>query len=182
MKKLGIIVAVLVAISLIGCGTGGGGGGARATGGAEPFIVDLSTLPLVRNPEPLTKAWDDVFIPLPAASVPSDMSGFNRVTITADYFTAGGDQIPHGDANVMVTLVYDPEGDWRGPSMGPGPNTPVKEFNVGGFSGMIHRDRGVRVNLRQAPGGVLLQNNSGSAVAFIELTSLVFHSGNYSSE
>lgn len=180
MKKLGIIFAILVAISFVGCASGGGG--AAAGGGAEPFIVDLSTLPLVRNTAPLTRDWDDVFIALPAASIPSDMSQYTRVTITADYFTADGTQITPGDGQVMVTLIYDPDGDWRGPAQGPGPNTPLKEFNVGGFSGMVNRDRGVRVSLRQPPGGVLLQNNSGSSVAFIELTGLIFHNGNYSSE
>jgi hypothetical protein len=79
-------------------------------------------------------------------------------------------------------MIYDPQGDVRGPSMGPGANTPVKEFNVGGFSGMIHKDRGIRVTFKEAPKQILFQNNSGSQVAFIELTSMVFHNGDYKSE
>jgi hypothetical protein len=119
---------------------------------------------------------------LPASSLPTDFSQYTRITITASYFKADGEELPQADAMVMVTLVYDPDGDIRGPSMGPGPNTPLKEFNVGGFSGIVNTDRGSRLALRQAPGAVLFQNNSGSPVAFIELTSLVFHNGNYSTK
>jgi len=178
MKKFGVIIAIIAIVALAGCAGGGGGGGG---GGAAPFIVELSELN-VRNANAFSKAWDDHFIDLPASALPSNFNDYSRLTITCKYFTAGGDEIPQADSNVMVTMVYNKDGDWRGPSMGPGPNTPVKEFNVGGFSGMIHKDRGIRVTFREAPSGVLFQNNSGSAVAFVELTSLVFHNGNYEAE
>jgi len=175
MKKFGLIIAI-VAIVLAGCASGGGGGGGG--GGVEPFIVDLSTLQ-VRNANAFSKAWDDHFIELPASILPSNFNQYTRMTLTCKYFSASGEELPQADSQVMATMVYNKDGDWRGPSMGPGPNTPVKEFNVGGFSGMIHKDRGIRITFREAPQGVLLQNNAGSAVAFVELTSLVFHNGNY---
>jgi hypothetical protein len=183
MKKLGLVLAI---IALVAASVWAGGkpdkGASSGGGGAEPFIVDLTTLPLVKNAAAFTKAWDDLLIALPAESLPSDFSKYTRCTITCLYFDATGAEIPQGDSNCIVTVIYDVTGDIRGPSMGPGPNTPIKEFNVGGFSGMIHKDRGVRVTFREAPQAVLFQNNSGSQTAFIELTGLIFHNGNYSAE
>ena len=176
MKKIAFLLAVLIVFSFAGCTSTGGGGGGGSN--AAPYIVDLSTLPLVKNTRPFTRAWEDLLIILP--KFPVNVTQYSRVTITAKYYNSRNAEIPQGDSNCMVTLILDPDGDIRGPEMGPGPNTPVKEMNVGGFSGMIHTDRGVRVNLKQAPGAVLFQNNSGSDVAFIELTGLIFHNGNYS--
>ncbi|MDR2597007.1 MAG: hypothetical protein LBC76_06780, partial [Treponema sp.] len=136
----------------------------------------------VKNDKPFSKAWDDLLIELPADALPSDFSKYTRFTVTCKYYNAGGVEIEQGDSNVMVSMIYDLKGDIRGPANGPGANTPVKEFNVGGFSGLIHKDRGIRVTFSQAPQAILFQNNSGSAVAFIELTSIVFHNGDYKSE
>ena len=174
MKKLGLILAVLTVLALSACASSGGGGGSNA----EPFVVDLSTLSVVRNPQPLTRQWADVLIPLPRFDV--DVTQYSRITIKAKYYDRNGVEIPQQDSVAIVTVIYDLDGDWRGPENGPGPNTPVKEFNVGGFSGVIHTDRGLRVNLRRAPEGILFQNNEATT-AFIELTGLIFHNGNYSS-
>jgi len=185
MKKLGVVLAILAIVALIGCGSGTTGGATASGGGGgggAPFKVDLTKLPLVKNAKPFTKAWDDLLIELPKSALPTDFSKYTRFTITAKYYDATGEEIPQGDSNCIVTMIYDMKGDIRGPSMGPGPNTPVKEFNVGGFSGMIHKDRGVRITFREAPQAVLFQNNSGSKVAFIEITSMVFHNGDYKSE
>jgi hypothetical protein len=184
MKKLGVVLAIFAIVALVGCGSGttGGATASGGGGGAEPFKVDLSTLPLVKNDKAFSKAWDDLLINLPASSLPSDFSKYTRFTITAKYFEASGAEIEQGDSNCIVSMIYDLNGDIRGPANGPGANTPVKEFNVGGFSGLIHKDRGIRVTFSQAPQAVLFQNNSGSKVAFIELTSMVFHNGNYKSE
>jgi hypothetical protein len=205
MKKLGVILAIIAIVALVGCGStttaapkGGGGGG------SGPFVVDLSklttlqiksgdsaeptlkgnyaTLPGTKNKEPLTKAWGDVLIFLPKDALPSDFSKYTRFTLTCKYFDAGGAEIEQSDSNCIVSMIYDLKGDIRGPAQGPGANTPVKEFNVGGFSGLIHKDRGIRVSFKQAPEAVLFQNNSGSKVAFIEMTSMVFHNGDYKSE
>jgi len=205
MKKLGAVLAILAIVALVGCGSGTAGGAAKSGGGgggAAPFKVDLSklstvdiasgstaeqtaktkTIPGVKNKAPLTKAWGDVLILLPKEALPSDFSKYTRFTVTCNYFDAAGEEIPQGDSNVMAVMIYDINGDVRGPAMGPGPNTPVKEMNVGGFSGMIHKDRGIRVTFSQAPQAIMFQNNSGSKVAFIELTSMVFHNGDYKSE
>jgi hypothetical protein len=204
MKKLGVVLAILAIVALIGCGSGTTGGAtASGGGGGAAFKVDLSklstldipsgsrvederaknkTIPGVKNKEPLTKAWGDVMILLPKDALPADMSKYTRCTITCKYYDAGGEEIEQGDSNCIVSVIYDINGDVRGPAQGPGANTPVKEFNVGGFSGLIQKDRGVRVTFKEAPQAVLFQNNSGSKVAFIELTSLVFHNGDYKSE
>jgi len=72
-------------------------------------------------------------------------------------------------------LVYDfNPGDLRGPAMGPGANTPVKEFNVGGFSGIISTDKGIRMRLTKPPKAILFQNNH-VGVKFIEVTEITFH-------
>jgi hypothetical protein len=203
MKKLGAVLAILAVVALVGCGSGTAGGAAKGGGGgAPPFKVDLSklstvdiasgstaqdtpktkTIPGVKNKAPLTKAWGDVLILLPKEALPTDFSKYTRFTLTCKYFDASGAEIDQGDSNAIVSMIYDLNGDIRGPAQGPGANTPVKEFNVGGFSGLIHKDRGIRVTFSQAPQAVLFQNNSGSKVAFIELTSMVFHNGDYKSE
>jgi len=205
MKKLGVVLAVLAIFALIGCGSGTTGGAAKSSGGsgAAPFKVDLSklstlkidsgssaeaalkanvTIPGVKNQAPLTKAWGDVMIFLPKTALPADMSKYTRFTVTAKYYDATGAEIEQSDSQVMVVMVYDVNGDLRGPSSDAGPNTPVKQFNVGGYSGLINKDRGIRVTFKEPPQAVLFQNNSGSKVAFIELTSMVFHNGDYKSE
>jgi hypothetical protein len=74
----------------------------------------------------------------------------------------------------MVSLIYDLKGDIRGPEMGPGKNTPLKEFNVGGVSGSVSSEKGVRITLTQQPGAILFQN-SNAGVKFIEVTEITFH-------
>jgi hypothetical protein len=204
MKKLGVAFAIIAVIALAGCGTGGGGGAAASGGGGgEAFIVDLSKLsyvvttdsvenlmksgnfqtqPGVKNAKPFSKAWDDLLILLPADALPSDFSKYTRFTVSCKYYDESGTEIPQGDSNCIVSMIYDLKGDLRGPAQGAGANTPVKEFNVGGFSGLVHKDRGIRITFSQAPQGVLFQNNSGSKTTFIEMTSMVFHNGDYKSE
>jgi hypothetical protein len=183
MKKFVVVLAI---IALVATSVWAGGksdkGSKGSGGGAEPFIVDLSTLPLVKNASPFTKGYDDLLINLPKSSLPSDFSKYTRVTITAIYFNSAGDELPQADSMCMVSMIYDLDGDIRGPAMGPGPNTPVKEFNVGGFSGLTHSDKGIRVTFKQPPQAILLQNNGGSPAMFIELTGLIFHNGDYSSK
>jgi len=171
MKKLGFLVMITVIIALAGCA----GSGQSAAGDLEPYTVDLSTLAYVRNAQPLAdRPWQMHFIPFP--NFPVDVTLYQRVTIRANYYNADGEEIPQGDEKVMVVLIYDPDGDRGGPPMGPGPNTPLKEFNVGGFSGAVSSDRGVRVRLTQAPGGIMFQNNT-TDVKFIEVTEITFHNG-----
>ena len=188
MKKISVILAVLAILALAGCASSGGGGGGAAGGGAAPYSVDLSKLRAVaigagdvvgeptglsvRNKDAFAKNYDDLMILFPS-DMP-DVTGYARITIKCKYFNADGGEIAQGDSNAMVSLVYDINGDKRGPEMGAGPNTPLKEFNVGGFSGQVSTDRGVRVNLSQNPGAILFQN-SNTNVKFIEVTDIIFH-------
>jgi hypothetical protein len=143
---------------------------------------DYSTMPGVKNEAPLTKAWGDVLIILPESALPSNLSKYTRLTITAKYYNSAGKEIRQQDQQCMVSLIYDLKGDIRGPNMGPGPNTPVKQFDVGGNSGLIHKDKGINIKLTKAPQAVLLQNAAGSQVAFIEMTGMIFHNGDYKSK
>jgi len=183
MKKISIVLAVIVSLTLAaGCASSGGGG--ASSGGStakaadlKPYVVDLKTLPLVKNEKPFTGMYNPLIILLP--EFPVDITQYTRVTITAKYFDEKGAEIEQHDTKAMVTMVYDPASkDW-GPEMGPGGNAPLKEFNVGGYSGLINTDKGVRVRFTKAPGAVILQN-SALDVKYIELTSLVFHTGSAS--
>jgi len=167
MKKLGIILSVLVMLSSVGCASSGGG--AAASGGdVEPYSIDLSTLRNVRNPNPFTRIYDNLIIMLP--EIPVDLKVYQRVTIRAKYFNADGEEIIQADGNAMVSLFYEPGDIYSDGS----PNVVIKELNVGGFSGIVSTDRGVRMRLSRNPGGILLQN-SNTDVKFIELTEVTFH-------
>jgi hypothetical protein len=173
MKKLGFIIVIAVIFALTGCASSGN---TAAQGDIPPFTVDLSTLSPLRNIEPFApRPWQMHFIPFP--EFPVDVTQFQRVTIRARYFDINGEEIPQGDEKVIVVLIYDPDGDRGGPPDGPGPNTPLKEFNVGGFSGQVSSDRGARVRLNRPLGGVMFQNNTAD-VSFVELTEITFHNGN----
>jgi len=196
MKKIGIILAILIALTLVaGCASSGGGGSKAAApaASAKPYSVDLGGLSYqifsdkanavsgggngAKNTTPLPTRWDGVLFKF--SGVPADVTQYKRVTINAKYFDSKGEEIAQGDGKVMVVLVYDLAGDLKGPEMGAGKNTPLKEFNVGGFSGAVSQDKGSRVNLTQAPNGVLLQA-SDPGVKFIELTQVTFHNGSAS--
>jgi len=194
MKKFGVIFAIIAIAALVGCGSTGGGGGGGGSG--DVFIVDLSTMiametatspdrvvgptgETVKNAKPFAKNYDDLMLVFPEMDI--DITAFSRITITCKYFNEDGNELAQGDGNAMVVLVNDLAGDWRGPAMGPGPNTPLKEFNVGGFSGQVNTDRGSRIRLSTMPAGILFQN-SNIGVKYIECTSIVFHNGDYESK
>jgi len=187
MKKLGTILLALVVLAVAGCATTG----AAATGGPakEPYSVDLrqcrvqnwvrATKALgnattgVRNVAPFGTRYDGVVVNFPA--LPDNITEYKRVTITAKYFGADGrTEITQGDGAAMVVMFYDVNGDLEGPEQGAGRNTPLKEFNLGGFSGRVATEQGTRIILNQKPGGLLLQC-SNDTVKFIELTSVIFH-------
>jgi len=193
MKKISVILAILVALTIVGCQTTGGA--AKSGGGGAPYSVDLSKMQFcpvgagdvvgapigesTRNIEPLTKAWDDVFLLFP--ELPANITSYARLTVRAKYYGVAadgksvGDEIEQGDSNAIVSLIYDfNPGDLRGPAMGPGANTPVKEFNVGGFSGIISTEKGIRMRLTKPPKAILFQNNH-AGVKFIEVTEITFH-------
>jgi len=203
MKRIGIILAIVIALAfMVGCPSTGGGGGdaAKSAGGADFYTVDLSKLTQVindpprqyedllksgnyktttalKNPAPFARKYDNLLFLFP--QLPADVTKYKRVTINCKYYTAGGEEIGQADTRAMVTLITDIKGDLRGPDMGPGKNTPLKEFNVGGFSGLVSSDKGVRVLLSQPPGAILFQNSDDS-VKFIEVTQITFHNGSAS--
>jgi len=195
MKKVGIVLAIVFALTLVvGCTTTGGTAPKSGGGGAgKPYSVDLSTLSYKmfsdkgnntsgggagkKNATPIANRWDGVLFAF--SNLPADITQYKRVTINCKYYDAKGEEIAQSDGKAMVVMVYDLAGDLKGPEMGAGKNTPLKEFNLGGFSGMVSTDKGSRVNLTQAPGGVLLQA-ADQGVKFIEVTQITFHNGSAS--
>jgi len=185
MKKLGVILAIFAVLSFVGCASSGGGGGGGASG--EGYSVDLGTVKVstwtraskkftdpeagVKNTIPFATIYDGALFVL---DLPDEVTSYARITINAKYFNAEGTELNQADGNAMVVLVYDINGDLEGPEMGAGRNTPLKEFNLGGFSGQVSTERGSRVNLNQKPGGVLIQA-SNAGVKYIELTEITFH-------
>jgi hypothetical protein len=189
VKKFSFVLAIVIALIFVGCED-------SDEVNLPPYSVDLSTVSYamfsdsansktdslgvsVKNKEPLPEKWDGVLFIF--SGFAEDVTKFKRITIRAKYFSGNDEEIPQADGNVMVVLVYDINGDLKGPEMGAGENTPLKEFNVGGSSGPVSSDKGSSVNLTKAPGGVLFQA-SDEAVKFIEITEVIFHNGSASGE
>ena len=205
MKKLGAVLAIFAIVALIGCGSGTAGGATTSGGGAAPFKVDLSKLTAItskptekmedlltsgkyqtqkelKNKTAFSKNWEDFYIILPPDALPKDMSKYTRLTLTCKFYDKEGKDLEPADSMVQVLFIYDPKGDLRGPAMDAGPNTPVKAQNVMGFSGMINKDKGIRVTFKEPPQGILFQKAQDPKIGFVELTSVVFHNGDYKSE
>jgi len=185
MKKISIILAIVIALTLVaGCASSGSSGSSSAAKSSapanlQPYSVDLKTLPFVKNAKAFTRKWDDLIIPFP--DFPVDVTKYTRVTITCKYYDEKGVEIEQSDTKAMVSFLYDAHNKDRGPDMGPGGNAPLKELNVGGYSGLVNKDKGVRVSLKKAPEVIILQN-CDDIVKFIELTSIVFHTKTASGE
>jgi len=173
MKKIGIVLAFVVALALLGCPSQPPPPAPAPAVALTSYTIDLGSLPAKRNAKAFAKNYDDFLIELP--KIPVDLTQFKRATITCKYFDAAGKEIAQSDGQAMVTLIIDPKGDIRGPDMGPGNNTPLKEFNIGGGSGLVSSERGVRINLKQQPGAILFQNTNAN-VKFIEVTEITFRS------
>ncbi|MDR2964677.1 MAG: hypothetical protein LBU88_02760 [Treponema sp.] len=147
----------------------------------DSFTVDLSKLGELKNSEPINTPYGMFVINFPEGTFPANLpwAQYNRIRVIFKYFRANGAEVRQGNENAFVVLVYDPNGDVAGPPQGPGPNTPVKIFNVGGSnnrSGAISSPAGAGITpLTQAPGAILLQRQGpDSPVRFIELVELTF--------
>ena len=194
MNKFGFIIAIAAILVFTGCASSGGSG--SGGGDLSPYIVDLSNIivvpeegdaanpdeqyPGTRNTVPLDRRWR-WFVTL-LGDLPENITDYQRVTIRVKYFDENGDEIAQADDRVQVTMFYELSTESGAPELHRDghPNHVLKEMNVGGFSGIVSTDRGVRVRLRQAPAGIVLQCASAE-VKFIELTEVVFHNGNYTS-
>jgi len=148
---------------------------------------------VVMNADPLERQWADFAIFLPEFPEDINWAGFNRARVRVRYYYDDFIEFDPANSKVMVSLIYDPDGDWRGPSEGPGPNTPLKAFNLtngrrpweadfeedalpfgsrDGASG-ISSNRGAFTFLTQAPSVILFQNADAN-VAYIEVTEITF--------
>jgi hypothetical protein len=179
MKKIGIIIAIAIALVLTGCASSGGGGGGAAAPAGDMYVVDLSLLPETRNAEPFQARWGDFFIYLP--EFPVDVTQYTRITIRTQDYDEDLNPIAGADSNAMITIGYDPS-DWATNPDSPNirrdgsPNHIIKEFNLGGFSGQIGTDRGTRVRMSKAPGFILIQvAQNFPKVRYVEIKQFVFH-------
>ncbi|MDR2964678.1 MAG: hypothetical protein LBU88_02765 [Treponema sp.] len=148
---------------------------------------------VVMNPDPLEKTWADFALYLPEFPADINWAGFNRARVKVRYYYDDFVTFEPRNSAVMVSLIYDPDGDWRGPAEGPGPNTPLKAFNLtngrrpgeedaeedelpygsrDGASG-ISSERGSFMFLDKAPSIILFQN-ADSNVAYVEVTEITF--------
>lgn len=192
MKKILLIAVVLLMTSALAFAGGGSDkGGAKAGGSGEPpFIVDLSTMtqvattaspdkigapvPGLRNPTAITKNWHDVMFLFPE-DMP-DVTKYSRVTVTLKYYDKDGKLLVPKDSMAMCSMLYGTDANWRADAGG---NTIFKEFNIGGFSGMLHKERGLRISLSKNPGALLAQRAQDANCAFIELSGIIFHNGDF---
>jgi hypothetical protein len=129
----------------------------------------------VKNGTAFTKNYDDLMILLPEFPASVKWADFDRVILKVKYFDASGKEMPQADGRAMATIIYDPNGAIRGPAgggEGPGPNNPLKTYNVGGYSTSISGN-GARIRMDKAPGALLIQNSSAD-VKFIEVEELTF--------
>jgi len=175
MKRICFVLTALAAaaaIGLTGCGTT-----ERVPLAEEPFSVDLSLLPQVRNSAPFTRQWDDLIIPFPAGMFDEiDFRAFTRVTIRADYFDADGNLVEPDNDLAMVVLVYDLDRNFGDSPDGvsPGPNSPLRQLHIGGEWGSIHTERGSMMRLIREPAAIVFHNMS-TLVRYIEVTEITFH-------
>jgi hypothetical protein len=181
MKKLSAIFIAVAILGLAGCASSGQG--AASGGSSEPYVVDLSTLTVValdgtpiggtvKNPNPFTKTYDDLLILFAPFPADLDWSSHAWLTTKVICYDGNGEELTPANGNAMVSLIYDIKGNIRGPDMGPGPNTPLKEFNLG--VSPVSNDKGAKSRLTKAPQAILYQNSDGK-VKYIEVTSIVFH-------
>jgi len=168
-KLLIIAIILILAVVIIGCKRGSGASDDRI----RLVEVDLSKLPHTINPEEFEKNWDDFMIVFPPWPNNIDWAFLNRIRVQIRYYWDDMEEIAPADTNAMVSLIYDLNGDIRGPADGPGPNTPLKHFNLMGPSGTIHSEGGARLFLDKAPSAILFQN-SHERVSFIEVTEITF--------
>lgn len=192
MKKISVILAALVVLTFVGCASSGGGASASSGGGGS-YTVDLSTLKVVpldkqtaavgapipgatvKNLQPFVQNYDDLFVVLP--EFPVDVTKYGRITIRAKYYDANGEEIPQGDGNAMLSVIEninDAKNIRGGAAEGVYPNIPLKQYNLGGFSGTVSTDKGARIRYSRAPGGILFQC-SNVGVKYIEVTEITFH-------
>jgi len=178
MKKISVVFAALTVVAVIGfMGCAGTPRQAPIELATEPFVVDLSLLPLVRNEVAFTRQWDDLIIRFPEGMFDGvDLRAFQRVTITADYFDVDGNFIEPDNDFAMVVLVYDLDRNFGDSPDGmmPGPNSPVRQMNLGGSWGSVHTEQGSLIRLTRAPDGIVFHNSS-MHVRYIEVTGITFH-------
>jgi len=175
MKKLGVILAILLAVTLVaGCAS------APPRVQMDQLIVDLSLLPATRNAEPYARSWADFIINFEGVFPENvDWGYFNRFRLVLQFFDANGRPIEGDNDLVMMTLVYDlskleaPLGRGGDPGLNVG-NAAQKQFNLMGSWSNVHT-RGCMIMLTGAPGGLVLQNTSNPLVKFVEVKEIIFY-------
>jgi hypothetical protein len=171
MKKITMILGFFLLVGVIGAFA------------QESFTVNLSKLPVKSDKITAARKGGDAYgfykIVFPAGTFPADLpwAKYNRIKVVYKYYKKDGTEIAQGNDQAMVVLLYDPDGKYEENDNGPGPNTPVKIFNVGGANGKekVSSPEGSFIKpLTKAPGAILLQRQGKTSVGTIELIELTF--------
>jgi outer membrane murein-binding lipoprotein Lpp/uncharacterized Zn ribbon protein len=185
MKKFCIVLAVLAALVLAGCASSGGGSSSGGGAAGDVYSVDLSTLTIIqevgdklnmdaafkgtKNADPLARSWR--WFVAEFDTLPANITDYQRVTIRIQCYDADGNEMKGADSNAQVIMFYDLNGELHKDG---DPNLVFKEMNVGGFSGLLDKERGVRTRLKAPPQGIVLQAAQNEP-KFIEVTEITFH-------
>jgi len=171
MKKITMVLALFLLVGVI------------SAFAQDSFTVDLSKLPVKSDKITPAKRGGSAYgfykINFPAGTFPASLpwNKYNKIRVVYKYYGKDGAELPQSNNKAMVVLLYDPEGKYEEKDNGPGPNTPVKIFNVGGANGSqkVSSPDGAPITpLTQAPGAILLQRQGSESVACIELIELTF--------
>ena len=139
----------------------------------DKLEVDLSTLPITRNLEPLEEPLSEFPIYFPEWEDDIDWSYFNRIRVKVKYYSDDMIELAPHNGMGIVMLVYDPDEDWSELKDGHNPNTPLRASNLMGQSGAVSMEGGSWLFMDKAPSIILFQNVSPD-VAFIEVTEITF--------
>ena len=204
LKMLAIVLVLAMAVGFIGC--------KGKVVIPDPYSIDIASLGSIAgnsgqigpqggfmNTEPLPNQWADFAIYLPPFPETIQWLSFgkpptyDRIRVRVAYYWDDMEEQDYKNSMVMVSLINDPEGDWRGPPEGPGPNTPLKAFNLTkgpepgvpedelpfgsrSTAGGISSPRGTSCMLTQAPSIILFQN-ANPDVEWIEVLEITLLKG-----
>jgi len=184
MKKITIVLALFLIVGVIGAFA------------QDSFTVDLSKL---ANAQPSLNgdgtivvrstaispsrgggaAYGFYQVDFPAGTFPANLpwADYNRCRVVLRYYRSNGNEIRQGASQAGITIAYDRNGSFEENDTGPGPNTPVKFWNVGGANGNQRPSSEAGQSIRpltRAPEAMWLQRQGNTSVATIELVELTF--------
>ena len=139
----------------------------------DKLEVSISLLSLARNSEPFESQWEDFPVYLPEWPFEIDWEHFNRIRVKVKYYGNNMEEINPDIGKATVSLIYDPEGNWKDSPEDDDTNVPFKAFNLMESSENISTDEGEKLSLEKMPLIILFQSGNPN-VAYIEVTEITF--------